>query len=105
MSLAVAKPTVMVCPLAVDAVTVTIALLVPELPSNTVTSAIENDGSASSFVIDPIACASAIVALTGALRLTWNVSSSSNSTSPLMVTFTVALVVPAANVAVPVAAT
>ena len=105
MPLAVAKATVMVCALGADAVTVTMALALPVLPSATATSAIEKAGSTSSLVIDPVAWASVIVALAGALRLNWNVSSSSNDVSPLIVTLTTVLVAPGAKVAVPVAAT
>jgi len=66
---AVAKPTLTVCPLGAESVTVKLALTVPELPSVTVTSLIDRIGRPSSSMIVPIPCESAMVAFVGAERL------------------------------------
>ncbi len=61
-SLAVAKLTDTARPLTAESVAVKVALTVPELPSVTVTSSIESEGSGSSSVIVPRPKSSAIVA-------------------------------------------
>ena len=62
--------TVTVCPLAAESVTVKVAVVVPALPSVTVTSSIDRVGGASSSVMVPAPEPSAIVALAGLVRLT-----------------------------------
>ena len=85
-------------------VTVKFAFTVPELPSVTVTSSIERDGSPSSSRIVPMPWPSAIVAFVGPERLTKYVSLLSFSRSPLTRTVTVLVVWPAAKVTVPLPA-
>jgi len=71
----------------------------------TVTSAMLKLGAASSFVIVPVPCALPIVALTGMLRFTTNVSSASLTVSPFTSTVMLLVVSPEAKVTVPLAAT
>ena len=80
-----------------------VAVVVPALPSVTVTSSIDRVGGASSSVIVPAPWPSAIVALAGLDRSTENVSLASSSRSPLTATVNVCVVCPAANVSVPLA--
>jgi hypothetical protein len=61
-------------------------------------------GAASSLKIVPCPCPFAMVALVGLPRLTRNVSLASGRVSPVTATVTVWLVVPGANVSVPLAA-
>ena len=94
--------TVTVLALVADSVRVTIAFVVPVFPSFSDRSAIEMEGNAaSSLTIVTTACASAMVALTGDVRLTKNVSFDSAVVSPLTGMLIVVDVVPAVNVAVP----
>ena len=80
------------------------AFVVPESPSVTVTSLTASDGRASSSVIVPTPCASAIVAFVGLVRLRKKFSSASSSRSPLTRTVTCFVVWPAVNVSVPLVA-
>src|SRR3954470_4169492 len=76
----------------------------PTAPMSCVCHGVGNGGVLpSSLVIVTTACASAIVALTGAVRLTSTVSSGSTTVSPRMGTLIVVVVAPGANVAVPLA--
>ena len=81
------------------------AVTVPALPSVTLTSLIDSVGTASSFVIVPIPLPSAIVAFTGPLRFTPNVSFASNFVSPFTVTLTGRVAWPGVKVSVPDPAT
>ncbi len=92
------------CEVAFESETVNTKGVGPEFPSRWLTSSIEIVGSVSSFWIVPTAWPSAIVAWTGVSRSTVKVSSGSNLVSPLTTTCTVWLVMPGANVTVPVAA-
>jgi hypothetical protein len=79
-------------------------LTVPELPSFTVTSLMASEGCASSLTMVPAPDASAIEAPEGEERPRANVSSASNSASPVTATLTVRVSTPGANVSVPEAA-
>jgi hypothetical protein len=80
---AVAKPTVTVCPLAGARLTVNLAFVFPESPSNTDTSPIESSGSGSSSEIVPTPWLPTIVTLIAFERLMLKVSAASFSRSPL----------------------
>ena len=69
MPAAVAQSTVTAWPLAAERVTVNVAVVVPALPSVTVTSSTDRVGGASSSVIVPSPEPSAIVALDGLLSV------------------------------------
>ena len=75
-----------------------VALAVPALPSVTVTSSTESDGSGSSSVIVPRPWPSAIVAFEAPERPTVKVSSISSSASPIRATSTVFEVWPGVKV-------
>jgi hypothetical protein len=64
-------------------------------PAATCTVTVTVTGAASSLVMVPTPCASVIVALAGAVRLTKNVSFGSVVMSPLTLTVRVVLVAPA----------
>ena len=81
-----------------------VAVTLPASPSITVASLTDSAGSASSSVIVPSACGSAIVAFVAFVRSRTYVSLASSSASPLTVTFTVRVVWPAAKLNVPAAA-
>lgn len=68
-----------------------VAVVVPLLPSLTLTSSIDRAGCASSLTIVPRPCPSLTVAPVTLLTLTKNVSSGSASVSPLTSTVKVAL--------------
>ncbi|MCW0449083.1 hypothetical protein NB706_001917 [Xanthomonas sacchari] len=87
-----------VWPLAALRVTVNVAVVVPLLPSMTLTSPIESDGCASSLTMVPWPCPSATVAPLTLLTLTKKVSSGSLSVSPITCTVKVALLLPAGMV-------
>ncbi len=91
-------------PLVADNETVNVATVVPASPSASDTSLTETAGGTSSLVMVPTPCASAIVALVGALRSTVKVSGASNFASPFTRTTTCCAVVPGANVTVPLPA-
>ena len=101
----VAQSNVTALPLAADRVTVKVAVVVPALPSVTVTSLTDRVGAASSSVIVPRPEPSAIVAFPGLERVMPKVSSISSSTSPFTVTVNVVVVEPAETVLLPLAAT
>ena len=94
-----------VFPLAAESETVNVAVVVPALPSVTVTSSIDRVGDASSSVMVPVPEPSAIVALPGLDSPTVKVSFASSVTSPFTVMATVAVVAPAAIVRLPLAVT
>ena len=77
----------------------------PELPSVTLALpiAIDGDGSLLSTIV-PTPWAVAMVALTGLVRLTLNVSLFSSSRSPSTLTVMVRVVAPGAKLSVPEAA-
>jgi hypothetical protein len=83
---------------------VNVAVVVPELPSVTLTSLIVSTGGGSSSVIVPVPCPSTMVAFDAFVRLTRKVSFASSSVSLLTTTVTVFVVSPAAKVSVPVPA-
>ena len=91
---------------ALDSETVKVALVVPLLPSVSVTSEMLSPGAVtpSSLVMVPVALAWASVAPVGLVRVTVKVSLGSTTVSPRTLTATVWEVVPAAKVRVPVAA-
>ena len=96
---------VTVCVDDADSVTTKAAFVVPPVPSVTVTSAIDSDGSGlSSLVMVPTAVARATVAFTGADSVTVKVSLGSSVASVTIGTVTVCVVDPAGNVSVPLAA-
>ena len=80
------------------------ALVVPLLPSVTVTSLIARAGAASSLRIVPAPLASAMVAPPAPERLTLKPSSASATASPTTATVTVLVVSPGAKVRLPEAA-
>ena len=96
--------TVVVRLLAADCVTVKTAVVVPVLPSVTVTLLIDRVSTPSSFTIVPRPWPSRIVALPGLDRFTTNVSSGSTVVSPMTGTVIVPVVAPAAMVSVPLVA-
>ncbi len=102
----VAAVTVTAWALAADSVMVKFIAVVPALPSTCARSAIDTVGTAaSSLVIVPVPSPSLIVALTGAVRLTTNVSVGSLVVSPLTCTVMVCGVVElAGKVTVPLPA-
>jgi hypothetical protein len=83
---------------------VNVALTVPELPSVTVTSAIETLGGASSSMIVPPPLGSAIVACVAAVRFSAYVSLTSSIRSLLTLTVTCFVVSPGAKVTEPLRA-
>ncbi|MNU93265.1 hypothetical protein D3C71_832040 [compost metagenome] len=87
-----------VCPLTADNVTVNVAVTVPALPSVTVVSLMDSEGTASSLTIVPVPWPSATVAPVTLLTLTRKVSLGSCNVSPLTSTVKVALLLPAAMV-------
>ncbi|MCY1524798.1 hypothetical protein D9M68_597490 [compost metagenome] len=78
--------TLTVWPLAALRVTVKTALVVPLLPSTTVTSLMDRLGNGSSLTMVPCPWASATMALTTLVTLTKKVSLGSLSASPLTCT-------------------
>ncbi len=74
--------------------------LPPASPSTTVASLTDTVGGASSSVIVPTACWSAMVEFVGLARLTWKVSLTSSRRSPFTSTVTVRLTWPGAKVSV-----
>ena len=78
-------------------------MTVPVLPSTTVTSLTVTDGGPSSSVIVPCAAAVPITAFVAPLSVSEMVSFDSSIASPLTDTATACVVVPGANVSVPLA--
>ena len=92
-------------PLALESVTVNVAVVVPALPSTTETSFTERVDGASSSVIVPTPEPSEIVALPGLDRVRLKDSLTSSRTSPFTVMAIVVAVAPAAIVRLPLAVT